>query len=196
VATAGPRRCPWPSDGDPRMLAYHDTEWGTPCHDDRVLFEFLLLESFQAGLSWRTVLHKRANFRAAFAGFDPAAVACFDAKDVARLLGDAGIIRSRAKIEAAIHNARKFLEIQREFGSFAAYQWRFVGGRPIVHRIRRPEDYPVTIPAAHTFAKDLKARGFKFLGPTTLYAHMQATGMVNDHMVTCFRHREVTAAPS
>lgn len=176
------------------MLAYHDTEWGRPCHDDRVLFEFLLLESFQAGLSWRTVLHKRANFRKAFAGFDPSQIARFGEADVARLLGDAGIIRSRAKIAAAIHNAQRFLEIQREFGSFAAYQWGFVGGRPLVHRIRRPEDYPVTIPEAHTFAKDLKARGFKFLGPTTVYAHMQATGMVNDHMVDCYRYRQVMGA--
>jgi DNA-3-methyladenine glycosylase I len=194
MVTAARRRCPWPSDDDPRMLAYHDTEWGRPCHDDRVLFEFLLLESFQAGLAWRTVLHKRENFRRAFAGFDPKAVARFGDEDVARLMGDAGIIRSRPKIEAAIHNAQKFLEVQGEFGSFAAYQWGFVGGRPLVHRIRGPEDYPATIPEAHTFAKDLKRRGFKFLGPTTLYAHMQATGMVNDHMVTCFRHPEVAAA--
>jgi DNA-3-methyladenine glycosylase I len=192
---AAKRRCPWPSDGDARMLAYHDTEWGVPCRDDRVLFEFLVLESFQAGLSWRTVLHKRENFRKAFAGFDPRKIATFGEEDVARLLGDAGCIRSRAKIAAAIHNAGKFLEIQREFGSFAEYQWGFVGGKPIVHKIRREGDYPVTIPEAHTFAKDLKARGFKFLGPTTLYAHMQGVGMVNDHMVTCFRYREVQAAP-
>jgi len=185
------RRCPWPSDGDPRMLAYHDTEWGVPTRDDRVLFEFLLLESFQAGLSWRTVLHKRENFRSAFAAFDPRKIARFGEKDMARLLGDAGIIRSRAKIAAVIHNAQKFMDIQKEFGSFADYQWRFVGNKPIVHRIRSEDDYPVTIPEAHAFATDLKARGFKFLGPTTLYAHMQGVGMVNDHMVTCFRYREV-----
>jgi DNA-3-methyladenine glycosylase I len=193
MPSAAKHRCPWPSDNDPRMLAYHDTEWGTPTRDDRVLFEFLLLESFQAGLSWRTVLHKRENFRAAFAGFDPTKIARFGDKDVARLLADAGIIRSRAKIEATIHNAQKFLEIQKEFGSFSDYQWGFVGGKPIVHRIRRAGDYPVTIPEAHAFAKDLKARGFKFLGPTSVYAHMQSVGMVNDHMVTCFRYREVQA---
>jgi len=173
------------------MLAYHDTEWGVPTRDDRVLFEFLLLESFQAGLSWRTVLHKRENFRSAFAAFDPRKIARFGEKDMARLLGDAGIIRSRAKIAAVIHNAQKFMDIQKEFGSFADYQWRFVGNKPIVHRIRSEDDYPVTIPEAHAFATDLKARGFKFLGPTTLYAHMQGVGMVNDHMVTCFRYREV-----
>jgi len=176
------------------MLAYHDTEWGLPCHDDRVLFEFLVLEAFQAGLSWRTVLHKRENFRKAFAGFDPEAVARFGEKDVLRLLGDAGIIRSRAKIEATIRNAGRFQEVQAEFGSFATYQWGFVGNRPIVHRIRRPEDPPVTIPEAEVFARDLKRRGFKFLGPTTIYAHMQGVGMVNDHMVTCFRYREVMGA--
>lgn len=179
------RRCPWPMDDDALMLAYHDTEWGKPLRDDRKLFEFLVLESFQAGLSWRTILHKRENFRKAFAGFDFNKVARFGAKDRARLLRDAGIVRNRAKIDATIENARRFLQVREEFGTFSSYMWGWVKGRPIVHRIRASKDYPVTIPEAEAWAMDLKRRGFRFLGPTVVYAHMQAVGMVNDHAVYC-----------
>lgn len=180
-------RCPWPAD-DPLMIAYHDDEWGVPVRDDRKLYEFLLLEVFQAGLSWRTVLYKRENFRKAFAGFDYRQVAEFGRRDVARLLKDAGIIRNRMKIEAAIHNAQRLLEIQREHGRFADYMWSWVGGKPIVHRFRTLKDYPPYTDEAVAWAKDMKRRGFRFLGPTVVYAHMQAVGMVNDHTVGCFRH--------
>jgi DNA-3-methyladenine glycosylase I len=182
-------RCPWPTD-DPLMVAYHDNEWGRPLLDDRKIFEFLILEFFQAGLSWRTVLHKREHFRKAFAGFDYRKVARFGKRDITRLLKDAGIIRNRMKIEAAIINAQRFLEVRREFGTFSRYMWSWVGGRPIMHRIRTIRDYPAYTDEAVAWAKDLKQRGFKFLGPTVLYAHMQAVGMVNDHMVTCFRRKE------
>jgi DNA-3-methyladenine glycosylase I len=182
-------RCPWPTD-DPLMVAYHDNEWGRPLLDDRKIFEFLILEIFQAGLSWRTVLHKREHFRKAFAGFDYRKVARFGKRDITRLLKDAGIIRNRMKIEAAIINAQRFLEVRREFGTFSRYMWSWVGGRPIMHRIRTIRDYPAYTDEAVAWAKDLKQRGFKFLGPTVLYAHMQAVGMVNDHMVTCFRRKE------
>lgn len=171
------------------MIAYHDREWGVPVHDDRKLYEFLVLETFQAGLSWRTVLHKRENFRKAFAGFDFRKVARFGAKDRARLLKDAGIIRNRAKIEAAIHNARRFMEVRKEHGRFARYMWTWVQGKPLVHRFRRLSDYPPFTREAELWAKDLKQKGFKFLGPIVVYAHMQAVGMVDDHLVTCFRHR-------
>jgi DNA-3-methyladenine glycosylase I len=184
------KRCTWPGD-DALMIRYHDTEWGLPTKNDRKLFEFLVLESAQAGLSWKTVLYKREGYRAAFANFDPVKVARFTARDVARLLKNPGIIRNRAKIEAAINNAKKFLEVQKEFGSFAKYSWQFVNNKPIVHSIRKSTDYPVTIKEAELFAKDLKQRGFKFLGPTTIYAHMQAVGMVNDHMIGCFRRRKL-----
>lgn len=183
-------RCPWVPLNDPLYAKYHDTEWGVPVHDDRMLFEFLVLESAQAGLSWRTVLYKRENYRKAFANFDPKKVACFTKRDVTRLLRNKGVIRNRLKIEAAVNNARRFLEIQKEFGSFATYSWTFVGGKPIVHRLKKLADYPEHIPEATRFSADLKKRGFKFLGPKIVYAHMQATGMVNDHTVTCFRHRE------
>jgi DNA-3-methyladenine glycosylase I len=181
------KRCPWPTSDDPLYLAYHDREWGVPVRDDRTIYEFLVLETFQAGLSWRTVLHKRENFRKAFAGFDYRKVARFGRREVARLLRDAGIIRNRLKIGAAIHNAKRFLEVRREFGSFAKYMWGWVSGRPIVHRFRTLSDYPPHIPEAAAWAKDLKARGFKFLGPTVVYAHMQAVGMVDDHTLDCFR---------
>ncbi len=171
------------------MIIYHDTEWGIPTKDDRKLFEFLVLESAQAGLSWKTVLHKRENYRAAFAHFDAHKVAKFTKRDVATLLKNAGIIRNRAKIEAAINNAARFLEIQKEFGSFATYSWQFVHNKTITHTIKTPRDYPTVIPEAEHFATDLKRRGFKFLGPTTIYAHMQAVGMVNAHMVGCFRRK-------
>jgi DNA-3-methyladenine glycosylase I len=180
-------RCPWPTVGDPLYLAYHDDEWGVPVHDDGKIYEFLVLEAFQAGLSWRTVLYKRENFRKAFAGFDYRKVARFGHREVARLLKDPGIIRNRQKIEAAITNAQRFIEVQREYGAFAAYMWSWVKGKPIVHRFRAIEDYPPYIEEAVAWAKDLKRRGFKFLGPTVVYAHMQAVGMVNDHTVDCFR---------
>lgn len=180
-------RCPWPGD-DPLMIGYHDTEWGSPLHDDRKLFEFLVLEGMQAGLSWSTILRKRENFRLAFKGFDPAVVARFNARDIKRLLGDAGIIRNRLKIEAAIANARAFLAVQEEFGSFDRYSWEFVGGKPIKNRFHSLSEIPATSPESDRFSKDLKRRGFKFVGSTIVYAHMQATGMVNDHLVTCFRY--------
>ena len=184
-------RCPWGAFEDPLMREYHDTEWGVPQHDDRKLFEFLVLESAQAGLSWRTVLHKRENYRKAFAGFDPVKVSRFSAKNVNKLLGNAGIIRNRMKIEAAINNARQFLKVQKEFGTFAKYIWGFVGGKPIRNSWTTIKDLPVTTPEAEALAKDLKQRGFKFLGSTVVYAHMQATGMVNDHTVNCFRYQQV-----
>lgn len=174
---------------DPLYLRYHDREWGVAVRNDRKIFEFLILEAFQAGLSWRTILHKRENFRKAFAGFDPAEVARFGARQRARLLKDAGIVRNRQKIDAAVNNAKRFLEVKKEFGTFAKYAWSWVGGKPIRHRLRRLMDYPVTIPEAEAWAKDLKKRGFKFLGPTVVYAHMQATGMVDDHTVDCFRRK-------
>src|SRR5579885_1034381 len=183
-----PSRCPWSVFDDPLYLAYHDEEWGVPVHDDRKIFEFLILEAFQAGLSWRTVLHKRDNFRKAFAGFDFKKVARFGPRDVNRLMQDAGIIRNRAKIEAAIVNARRFIEVREEFGTFAKYMWQQVGGRPRLNQMRSLKDYQATTPEAIAWAKDLKKRGFKFLGPTVIYAHMQAVGMVNDHVVTCFRY--------
>ena len=183
-------RCGW-SGSDPLLVAYHDREWGVPVHDDRVLFEFLMLESAQAGLSWITILRKREAYRAAFAGFDPEKVARFGPKDVARLLGDAGIVRNRQKIQAAIANARAFLALRDEVGSFAAYQWKFVGGRPLVNRRATLRDVPATTAESDAMSKDLKKRGFSFVGSTIVYAHMQAVGMVNDHLVECFRWREV-----
>jgi DNA-3-methyladenine glycosylase I len=185
------RRCPWPTAGDAIYLAYHDEEWGVPLRDDRKLFEFLVLEVFQAGLSWRTVLYKRDNFRRAFARFDFNQVAKFGKRDVARLMGDAGIIRNRAKIEAAVNNAQRLLEVRGEFGTFAKYMWSWVDGRPIVHRMKTLADYKPYTDEAVRWAKDLKKRGFKFLGPTVVYAHMQAVGMVNDHTVDCFRYRQL-----
>jgi DNA-3-methyladenine glycosylase I len=184
------KRCPWPGTEDQLMIRYHDKEWGKPIHDDRRIFEFLVLEAFQAGLSWRTILHKRENFRRAFKRFDYRKVARFGAKDRARLMRDAGIVRNRAKIKAAIINARLFIETRGEFGTFSKYMWSWVKGKPIVHKLRRMKDYPVVIAEAEAWAKDLKKRGFKFLGPTVIYAHMQAAGMVNDHTVDCFRHRQ------
>ena len=175
-------------------LAYHDAEWGLPCHDDGILFEFLILESFQAGLSWRTILRKREHFRHAFAGFDPQQVARFTETDQQRLLADAGIVRHRQKIAAAIQNARAFLRLQEETGSAAGYFWNFVDGRPVVGHRQTLADIPAVTPLAQTVARDLKSRGFAFLGPTTIYAHLQATGVVNDHLMSCFRFAEVQAA--
>ena len=184
-------RCAWVPEGDELYRRYHDMEWGVPVYEDRKIFEFLVLESAQAGLSWITILRKRDNFRRAFADFDPAKVARFTQRDVQRLLGDAGIIRNRAKIEAAINNAQRFLEIQKEHGTFAKYIWGFSGGKPRLNRLKSIKELPAKTPAAEILSQDLKKRGFKFLGPTTIYAHMQASGMVNDHTVDCFRYREV-----
>jgi DNA-3-methyladenine glycosylase I len=186
-----PKRCSWPGQDDFLMLAYHDEEWGKPVHNDQKIFEFLVLEAFQAGLSWRIILHKRKNFKKAFKNFDYRKVARFTSRDRSRLVRDAGIVRNRAKIAATIQNARLFMEIQKEFGTFSKYMWQWVKDKPLQHRLKTIKDYPVVIPEAETWAKDLKKRGFKFLGPTVLYAHMQAVGMVNDHVVHCFRHRQV-----
>ena len=182
------KRCTWPGD-DPLMIAYHDKEWGAPVHDDRIHFEFLILEAAQAGLSWQTVLRKREGYRRAFAGFDPKKVARFDARRVSSLLKDPGIVRNRLKIRAAIENSKCFLEVQREFGSFDSYCWRFVGGKPIDGRRRSTSQIPATSPESDALSKDLKKRGFKFVGSTIIYAHMQAVGMVNDHLTSCFRYR-------
>lgn len=188
-------RCGWAADAEPTMQRYHDREWGVPVHADRRHFEFLVLESAQAGLSWATILRKRAGYARAFARFDPARVARFASDDVARLVRDPTIVRNRRKIEATVQNARAFLGVQEEFGSFDAFAWRFVGGRPRENRWRRPTDVPATSPESDRFSRDLKDRGFRFVGSTILYAHMQAVGMVNDHLVGCFRHAEVGAVP-
>jgi DNA-3-methyladenine glycosylase I len=188
-----PPRCPWVDPTNVLYTTYHDTEWGVPVRDDRTHFEFLLLESAQAGLSWYIVLRKREAYRSAFADFDPVRVAEFGAEEVAALLADPGIIRNRLKIAAAITNARCFLRIQAEFGSFDAYVWRFVDGRPKVNALRSLADYPATSPESDALSKDLKHRGFKFVGSTIVYAHMQATGLVNDHTVDCFRRAEILA---
>jgi DNA-3-methyladenine glycosylase I len=185
------KRCPWPVEDDELYIAYHDTEWGVPLHDDKKLYEFLVLETFQAGLSWRTVLYKRENFRKAFAKFDYNKVAKFTAADVKRLMNDAGIVRNGAKIEAAINNAQRFIEVRKEFGTFAKYMWSWVDHRPIVGKLKSIKDVKPYTDEAVAWAKDLKQRGFKFMGPTVVYAHMQAVGMVNDHVVDCFRYREV-----
>lgn len=184
------KRCAW-SGTDPLYIAYHDEEWGVPVHDDHVLFEFLVLEGAQAGLSWSTILRKREAYRRAFDRFDPRKVARYDRRKVAALLADAGIVRNRAKIASAIKNAKAFLDVQAEFGSFDAYQWRFVDGRPIQNRRRALADIPAQTTQSDAMSKDLKSRGFSFVGSTIVYAHMQAVGMVNDHVVDCFRHREV-----
>jgi len=188
-----PPRCPWVDLSKPDYAAYHDEEWGVPVHDDRRLFEFLILEGAQAGLSWYTVLRKRENYRAAFDGFDPERVARYDEWKVAELLTNPGIIRNRAKIAAAVENARRYLAVQEAFGSFAAYLWRFVDGRPIVHQLRTLADYPATSAESDALSRDLRSRGFKFVGSTICYAHMQAVGMVNDHSLDCFRRAEIIA---
>lgn len=185
------KRCAWVRADDPLMLAYHDSEWGVPIHDDRKHFEFLVLEGAQAGLSWSTVLNKREGYRRAFSGFDPEAVARYTAKRIEKILADRGIIRNRLKIESAVRNAKKFLALQQEFGSFDAYCWRFVGGRPKWNRWKTSRQIPATSPESDAFSKDLKRRGFGFVGSTIIYAHMQATGMVNDHLVSCFRYQEL-----
>ncbi len=190
----GHSRCTW-TGNDPLLIAYHDEEWGVPCQDDRALFERLMLEGFQAGLSWRTILAKRAAFSAAFAGWDAARVAAYD-DDVTRLLADPGIVRNRVKIAAAIGNARAFLQLQAETGSFADHVWSFVDGAPIVRRPMTLADLPAFTPEAAALSRDLKRRGFRFVGPTICYALMQAVGLVNDHVVTCFRYAELTGRPA
>lgn len=185
-------RCSW-SNVD-IMNVYHDAEWGVPVHDDRKHFEFLVLEAAQAGLSWLTVLKKREAYRKAFAGFDVKKVVKFDERDYERLMQDAGIIRNQLKIRAAINNAARVIEVQKEFGSFDAYIWSFVGGRTINHKRQTLKDIPATSPESDALSKDLKKRGFKFVGSTVIYAHMQAAGLVNDHVVTCFRHKAVAKA--
>ncbi len=188
----GKLRCAWLGD-DELMLEYHDREWGLPLHDDRRLFEFLVLEGMQAGLSWRTILHKRENFRKAFHKFDPAKIARYAMADIERLMADSGIIRNRAKIMAAINNARRFLEVQKAFKTFDRYIWGFVGGKPIRNRFKKLGELPTRTDLSDAISADMKKRGFKFVGSTIVYAHMQATGMVNDHIIECFRHREVNA---
>jgi DNA-3-methyladenine glycosylase I len=183
-------RCAWVGD-EPLYQAYHDQEWGVPVHDDRLLFEFLVLEGAQAGLSWLTILRKRDGYRRAFAGFDPAAVAAFGPADLERLLADPGIVRNRLKVGSAVSNAQAFLRVQEEFGSFDAYVWRFVGGQVVHNEWRAMAEIPAKTPEAERMSADLKKRGFRFVGPTICYAHMQATGMVNDHTVDCFRYRQL-----
>jgi len=184
-------RCPWVDLTKPDYVDYHDKEWGVPVHDDQRMFEFLTLEGAQAGLSWYTVLRKRENYRIAFDQFDPEAVAAYDDNKVLELIANPGIIRNRAKILATVNNARRFLEVREEFGSFDVYIWRFVDGKPIVNELRELGDYPATSRESDAMSKDLRARGFKFVGSTICYAHMQATGMVNDHTIDCFRKREI-----
>ena len=187
------RRCPWGSvEADPLMREYHDREWGVPVRDDPKHFEFLVLEGAQAGLSWSTILHRRNGYARAFDGFDPVKIARYGEHRVQRLILDPGIIRNRRKIESVIRNAKAFLSVQKEFGSFDAYAWGFVGGRPRINRWKTLRQVPANTPESDAFSKDLQKRGFSFVGSTILYAHMQAVGMVNDHLVSCFRHRELS----
>ncbi|MFH1438088.1 MAG: DNA-3-methyladenine glycosylase I [Pseudomonadota bacterium] len=183
-------RCAWVGS-DPVMIDYHDREWGVPVHDDRRHFEFLVLDAAQAGLSWRTILHRREGYRRAFAGFDPEKVARYTEKRIEKLLADPGIIRNRLKVKSAVTNARSFLEVQKEFGSFDAYVWRLAGGKTRVNRFRSLKQLPAKTAQAEAMSKDLKKRGFAFVGPTICYAYMQAAGMVNDHTTDCFRHNQV-----
>ena len=185
------RRCPWVDLSKPEYVEYHDTEWGVPVFEDRVIFEFLTLEAAQAGLSWYTVLRKREHYRRVYKRFDPEKIARFTASDVERLTRDPGIIRNRLKIEASVNNARRFLEVREAHGSFANYIWGFVNNRPRVHTIRKLSDYASTSRESDALSRDLKEKGFKFLGSMVCYAHMQATGMVNDHSIYCFRRKEI-----
>jgi DNA-3-methyladenine glycosylase I len=185
------KRCAWAGD-DPLYVAYHDGEWGVPSHDDRHLFEMLILEGAQAGLSWITILRKRENYRRAFANWDAEKIARFGAKDVARLMADAGIVRNRLKIASTIDNAKAFLKVREEFGSFDKYIWQFVGGAPLQNKRRALAALPASTPESGAMSGDLRKRGFRFVGTTICYAFMQAVGLVNDHVVTCFRHRELT----
>jgi DNA-3-methyladenine glycosylase I len=189
-----PNRCPWVDLTKPDYVAYHDREWGVPVHDDRTIFEFLILEGAQAGLSWYTVLRKRAAYKRAFANFDPEKVARYGKRQLDRLMQDDGIIRNQQKIAAAITNAKCFLAVQEEFGTFDSYIWRFVDGKPVVNTLRALKDYPATRRESDALSKDLKQRGFKFVGSTICYAHMQATGMVNDHVLSCSRRQEIIDA--
>ncbi|AJF06251.1 DNA-3-methyladenine glycosylase I [Geoalkalibacter subterraneus] len=189
-------RCPWVDLSMPDYVAYHDDEWGVPVHDDRLLFEFQVLESAQAGLSWYTVLRKRENYRIAFDYFDPGTVARYNDKKIEQLLGNPGIIRNRAKIASSINNAKRFLQVQEDFGSFDAYVWRFVDGLPKVNSLRNLSDYPASSPESDALSRDLKQRGFTFVGSTICYAFMQATGLVNDHSLDCFRRVEILSGYS
>jgi DNA-3-methyladenine glycosylase I len=193
-ATAEPARCPWPRKENPLYVAYHDEEWGVPEHDDRALFEKLILDGAQAGLSWETILNKRENYRRAYEGFDPARIARWGPKQVARLMADPGIVRNRSKIEASIGNARAHLELVEREGGFDRWLWAFVDGAPVVNRFRALREIPAETPVSRAISKELKSRGYRFVGPTIVYAWMQAIGMVNDHLVTCFRHAQVARA--
>jgi len=184
-------RCAWVPSNDPVYIAYHDQEWGVPVHDDRLLFEFLILEGFQAGLSWRTILLKRENFRRAFDGFDPERIAGYDEQKIIELLNDPGIVRNRLKVRAAVTNAQAFIQVQEKFGSFNSYIWQFVGGAPRKNAWQTLAEMPARTPESDALSKDLLQHGFRFVGSTIIYAHMQATGMVNDHTVNCFRYLEV-----
>ena len=187
-----PRRCEWADGDDPLMTAYHDEEWGLPSHDDHHLFELLTLEGAQAGLSWKTILHKREGYRSAFRRFDPARVARFNAPKIEALLGNPAIVRNRLKVESTVNNARRIREVQKEFGTFDAYIWKFVDGVPIVARRRRLGDLPAQTQESKAMSSDLKRRGFRFVGPTVCYSFMQAAGLVNDHVTSCFRYRELS----
>ena len=191
MSNAQPKRCPWVNVDHVLMREYHDREWGVPTHDDRIQFEFLILEAAQAGLSWSIVLNKRAGYRRAFSQFNPEQVARYSEARIDRLTADPGIIRNRMKIAAAVKSARAFLAVQEEYGTFDAYCWQFVDGRPRQNRWKTPRQIPATTPESDAFSKDLKRRGFSFVGSTVIYAHMQAVGMVNDHLVDCFRYRDV-----
>ncbi|MEK7501953.1 MAG: DNA-3-methyladenine glycosylase I [Patescibacteria group bacterium] len=184
-------RCNWPGN-DLLMIKYHDEEWGVPVHDDRLLFEYMILDAFQAGLSWRTVLYKRENFRKAFDNFNPKKIAKYGKIKYQNLLSDSGIIRNRAKINAAITNAQKFLEVQREFGSFDKYIWQFVGKKPIINKFKKLSDIPAKTRQSDEMSRDLTKRGFKFAGSTICYAFIQAAGLANDHLITCFRYKDLT----
>ena len=185
------KRCEWVPVDNPPYVKYHDEEWGVPIHDDQLLFEFLILEGMQAGLSWLTILRKRENFRTAFDHFDPRKIARYNEKKIQELMQNSGIIRNRRKIEAAVQNAKAFLEVQAEFGSFDTFIWQFVEGKPMINHWKTLKEIPAKTPLSDTISKELKKRGFKFVGSTIIYAHMQATGMVNDHTVDCFRYQEV-----
>ena len=190
---SGKKRCAWAESGNELYIQYHDREWGVPVHEDRKQFEFLILEGAQAGLSWSTVLNKREGYRKAFANFDPVKVARFSEKKIETLIQNPSIIRNRLKITSAVSNARAFLAIQKEYGSFDTYIWAFVGGKPLQNRWNAMADVPATSPESEALSKDLKQRGFKFVGSTIMYAHLQAAGLVNDHLVSCFRYRECAA---
>lgn len=186
-------RCKWAEGGNVDYIRYHDEEWGVPVHDDRVHYEFLILEGAQAGLSWSTILNKRDGYRKAFAEFEPAKVARFTNKRIAKLLENPAIVRNRLKVTSAVNNAKAFLKVQKEFGSFSDYIWEFVDGKPMQNRFRKDSDIPATSPESDALSEDLKKRGFKFVGSTIIYAHMQATGLVNDHVTGCFRYKPVVA---